>query len=158
MVTIENGQRSTDVGDNGPRPFTEEVGLNRMSIKPALLQRDDGPHGEIGNQKEGDDLATRLVLLLSFGVQLPLGRIQNEDGLRHALHDGCQCVHQNQKRVEASPELGPDHGEHIVRYSPGQRHDQQHVIQVQRACYIEPQLVHLIHSNIFIYSSSIRIQ
>ena len=131
VVAIENGQWSTDVGDDGPRPFTEEVGLNRVSIEPTLLQRNDCPHGEIGDQKEGNDLATRFVLLLSFCIQVAFGRVQNEDGLHNTLYDGRQSVHQNQQRVETGSELGPDDGEHVIRYGSGQCYNQQHVIQVQ---------------------------
>jgi hypothetical protein len=94
MIAIEDGQRSADVGDDGPLPHSVKLGLQRMGIGPALLHGGQGPHGEIGHQQESDDFATRFAPLLFFGEQRPLVGVQDEDGLRDALdQSGQRCHH-----------------------------------------------------------------
>lgn len=47
MEPVENGQRHGHVRDDSPGPQAIEVELNGMGIGPGLLQRIDGPHGQV---------------------------------------------------------------------------------------------------------------
>jgi len=86
MEPIENGQRHADIGDDDPRPQSVELQLDGIDFRPALLQSGHGPHGEVGHQQEGDDLAARFAPLLLRRTGAASGRVQNEQRLTHRLH------------------------------------------------------------------------
>ena len=44
-----------------PKPLRSGC-LDRMGVGPVGLQAPDGPHGQVANEQEGDDLTARLSL------------------------------------------------------------------------------------------------
>jgi len=115
MIAKEDGQRSADVGDDGPLPHSVKLGLQRMGIGSALLHGGQGPHGEIGHQEVSDDFATRLAPLLISGEQRPLVGVQDEDGLRDALNQSGQRCQHDQQFVRVIAELRSQNRENAAR-------------------------------------------
>jgi len=83
---VEYGQRHGHVRDDGPRPQAVEVKLYGMRVGPGLFQRVDGPHGQVADQQERDDLPARLLAYLVGRNARPPGRVQYEHRLTERLH------------------------------------------------------------------------
>lgn len=90
MESVEDGQWHGDVGYDGPRPEAVEVQLDWVRLGSGLLQRVDGPHGQIADQKEGHDLPSGfLSYVLLSGDRSPAG-VQDEHSLTCGFHQGSQ--------------------------------------------------------------------
>lgn len=143
MEPVEYGQRHGHVSDDGPGPQTVEVQLNGMRVGPRLLQRVDGPHGQVADQQERDDLPAGLLANLVGRHARPPGRVQYEHRLAERLHQRRGRRDQHQHRVVLLREMPADYRERAVYERASLRTHQQYVVQLQVAQAVEFQLPHL---------------
>ena len=145
MEPVEYRQRHRDVGDDGPRPEAVEVQLDRMRLRPRLLQGVDRPHGQIRDEEERDDLPPGLPSDLLRRRHGPPGRVQDEDCLERCLHHAREGRHQHEHRVLGQGELGADYRERRVDEHPRLGSDQQNIVQLQVPVPVVAELPHLEH-------------
>jgi len=144
---VEDSERHADVCDDGPGPEAVEVQLHGVRLGPRLLQRVDRPHGQVGHQQEGDQLASGFAADLPGRGAAPARRVQDEHGLAGGLREGGQRRDQHQRRVLLHGEVAADHRERRVDEHSGLRGDQQDVVQLQVATAVVPQLANLHHKS-----------
>lgn len=114
-----------------------------MRVGPGLLQRVDGPHGQIADQQERDDLSARLLAYLVGRHARPPGRVQYEYRLAEGLHQGSGRGEQHQYRVVLLREVAADYRERAVDERARLRAHQQDVVQLKVPQPVELQLSHL---------------
>lgn len=141
---VEYGQRHGHVRDDGPRPGPVEIQLYGMRVGARLLQRVDGPHGQVADQQERDDLAAGLLAYLIRRHARPTGRVQYEHRLTERLHQRRgRGDHHQHRGVRLAREMPADDGERAVDKRPGLRAHQQYVVQLQVPQPVELQFPHL---------------
>lgn len=140
---VEDGQRHGHVRDDGPGPQAVEVQLYGMGVGARLLQRVDGPHGQVADQQERDDLAAGLPAYLVRRDARPPGRVQYEHRLAERLHQRRGRGEQHQHRVVLLREVAADDRERAVNERARLRAHQQYVVQFQVPQTVELQLPHL---------------
>lgn len=143
MEPVKDRERHGHVRDDGPGPESVEVQLHRVRLGPRLFQRVDRPHGQIGHQQEGDQLAAGLAAdLPGRGAAAP-GRVQDEHCLASGLYQRGQRRDQHQRSVLLHGEVTADHCEGGVDEHARLRGDQQDVVQLQVASAVVAQLSNL---------------
>jgi len=125
---IKYGQWHGYVGDDGPCPQAVEVKLYGVRVGPGLLQRIYGPHGQIANQQERDNLPTGLLTDLIGRHARPPRRVQYEHRLAERLHQGCGRGDQHQYRVVLFGEVAADYRKRAVNECARLRAHQQYVV------------------------------
>lgn len=118
-----------------------------MGLGSGLLQRVNGPHGQIGHQQESDDFPSGFFPDLVRGRTGAPGGVQNEDGLASGLQERRHSGHQHQHRVLLNGELAADDGESAVDVHASLGAHQQNVIQLQVLGAIVFKLAHLPHAD-----------
>lgn len=71
--------------DDGPGPWPVEIQMSGSEFGAILFERVDGPHGHVGNQQEGDQLAAGLVPSLLRRAATPPPGVDYEQGLKYGL-------------------------------------------------------------------------
>jgi len=151
---VEDCQWHGHVRDYGPRPQAVEVQLYGMRVGPGLLQRVDGPHGQVADQQERDDLPAGLLAYLVGRDARPPGRVQYEHRLAERLHQRRGRGDQHQDRVVLLGEVAADYRERTVYERARLRAHQQYVVQLEIPQSVELQLpdlrwcighIHVIH-------------
>jgi len=130
MEPVVDGERHADVGDNRPGPHSVELEVRRPKLGPVLLEAVDGPHGQVGHQQEGDQLASRLAPHLRRVFAAAPPGVQDEDGLAGGLHQ------RDKLGEEAAPggvgaEVAAHDGEEAVDVHASLRHHDQDAVQRQ---------------------------
>lgn len=149
MEPVEYGQRHGHVRDYGPGPQPVEVQLYGMRVGPRLLQRVDGPHGQVADQQERDDLPAGLLAYLVGRHARPARRVQYEHRLAERLHQRRGRGEQHQHRVVLFREVAADYRERAVDERASLRAHQQDVVQLQVTETVEFQLSHLRKHTVF---------
>lgn len=111
---VEYGQRHGHVRDDGPGPQAVKVQLYGVRVGPGLFQCVDGPHGQIADQQERDDLAAGLLADLVGRHARPPRRVQDEHRLAERLHQRRGRGEQHQHRVVLLREVSADDRERAV--------------------------------------------
>lgn len=111
---VEYGQWHGHVRDDGPRPEAVEVKLYGVRIGPRLLQCIDGPHGQVADQQERDDLPAGLLAYLVGRNTRPPGSVQYEHRLAEGLHQRCGRCDQHQYRVVLLGKVTADYRERTI--------------------------------------------
>lgn len=143
MESVEDSQRHGHVRDDGPGPKAVEVQLYGVRVGPGLLQRVDGPHGQVADQQERDDLAARFLAHLVGRDARPPGRVQYEHGLTERLHQGRGRGEQHQHSVVLLSKVAANNRERAVDERARLRAHQQDVVQLQVAQPVELEFPHL---------------
>lgn len=117
--------------DDRPRPQPVKVKLDRVRLRPRFLQRVDGPHGEIRDEEEGDDLPAGFPADLIGSDAGPARRVQDEDGLARGLQKRGEGGGQDEDRVALDGELAADYGEGAVDEHAGLGADQEDVVELE---------------------------
>jgi len=137
---VEYRQWHGHVRDYGPRPQAVEVQLYGMRVGPRLLQRVDGPHGQVADQQERDDLPAGLLAYLVGRDTRPPGRVQYEHRLAERLHQRRGRGDQHQDRVVLLGEVAADYRERTVYERARLRAHQQYVVQLEVPQSVELEL------------------
>lgn len=128
---VEYGQRHGHVRDDRPGPQAVEMQLYGMRIGPGLFKRVDGPHGQVADQQERDDLPAGFLAYLVRRYARPPGRVQYEHRLAERLHQGRGRGEQHQHRVVLLGEMAADYRERAVNERARLRAHQQYVVQLE---------------------------
>lgn len=128
---VEYGQWHGHVRDYGPRPQAIEMELYGMRVSPGLLQRVDGPHGQVADQQERDDLSAGLFAYLVGSDAWPPRRVQYEHRLTKRLHQRRGRRDQHQNRVVLLCEVTADYRECTVYERARLCAHQQYVVQLK---------------------------
>lgn len=129
--------------DDGPRPQAVEMELDGVGLGARLLQGVDGPHGEVGHQQEGHELAPRLAAdLIRRDARAPR-RVQHEHRLTRGLQERGERRDQHEDRVLLDREVAADDREGAVDEETRLRADQQDVVQLQVPSAVVLELSHL---------------
>ena len=129
--------------DDGPGPQPVEVQLDGVRLSARLLQGVDGPHGEVGHQQEGHQLAAWLTTDLLWCHARASRRVQHKHCLRCRLQQRRQRSDQHQHRVLLDREVSADDRERAVYEETGLRADQQDVVKLEVTATVVLELSYL---------------
>lgn len=147
VESVKNGQRHGHVRDDRPGPKPVKVQLERMRVRAGLFQRVDGPHRQVRDQQKGHDLPARLLADLLARRDRATRGVEDEDRLTGGLHDAAKGGDDDEQGVILEGEVAADDGEGGVDEHAGLGGDQEDVVELEVACAVEPELVHLAHAD-----------
>ena len=134
LETVAGHQGHGDMRYYGPGPDSVEPELQRIELGTAALEPADDPHGQVGDQQEGDELLAGLVGHVLLAVAPPLPCVQHQDRLADGLHrggHGGHDAHQRPALVALLGEVLPDDLEDEVEDEAGLSDQQHDVFQLQ---------------------------
>lgn len=142
MEPVEDGQRTPQVRDHGPRPQAVELQRNWVRARPRLLEHTHDPQRQIGDQQEDNKLTTRSFSRLINRTGRSSTAVQDEHRLADSLQDGKDRSDPREDGLGFQVELGAQDRQGAVQEQPNLRSNQQILVQVESAHSIVRQSSH----------------